>query len=92
MRQRLASVAIEQNNVSGFGLLFAQLQTKADPFDLLGGLASLQRVSWPPPTELFLRSALDNCDGLMRTPSRVSLSARSRGIVQFAPVGHGFLQ
>jgi hypothetical protein len=44
------SVAIEQNNVSGFGLLFAQLQTQADPFDLLGGLASLQRVSWPPPT------------------------------------------
>ncbi len=82
MRQRLAFVAIEQNNVSGFRLLFAQLQTQADPFDLLGGLTSLQRVSRSSPTELFLRSALDNCDRLMRTPSRASISARSRGIVQ----------
>ena len=69
-------------HVAGFSLLFAQLQTQADPFDLLGGLASLQRVSRSPPTELFLRSALDNCDRLMRTPSHASISARSRGIVQ----------
>ena len=41
MRQRLALVAIEQNNVARFGLLLAQLQTQADPFDLVGDLASL---------------------------------------------------
>jgi hypothetical protein len=41
MGQRLALVAIEQNNIAGFGLLLAQLQTQADPFDLVGDLASL---------------------------------------------------
>src|SRR5271166_3118613 len=82
MRQRLALVAIEQNNVAGFGLLLAQLQTQADPFDLVGDLASLQGVPGSPPTELFFRSALDSCDRLMRTPARASISARSRGIVQ----------
>ena len=83
MRQRLALVAVKKNDVASFGLLFAQLQTQADPVHLAGDLASLQRVPGPPPTELFFRSALDNCDRLMRTPSRVSISARSRGIVQF---------
>ena len=34
MRQRLALVTVEQNNVAGLGLLLAQLQTQADPFDL----------------------------------------------------------
>ncbi len=82
MRQRLALVAIEQNNVAGFGLLLAQLQTHADPLDLVGDLASFQGVPRPPPTELFFRSALDSCDRLMRTPARASISARSRGIVQ----------
>jgi hypothetical protein len=53
MRQRLALVAIEQNNVARFGLLLAQLQTQADPFDLVGDLASLQGVPRSPPTELF---------------------------------------
>jgi hypothetical protein len=51
VHQRLAFVAVEQNDVAGFGLLFAQLQPQPDPFDL--ELASLQRMSWPPPTELF---------------------------------------
>ena len=82
MRQRLALVATERNNVPGFGLLFAQLQAQADPFDLAGDLASLQRVPRSPPTELFFRNALDSCERLMRTPSRASISARRRGIVQ----------
>jgi hypothetical protein len=92
MRQRLALVAIEQNNVAGFGLLLAQLQTQADPFDLVGDLASLQGVPRSPPTELFFRSALDSCDRLMRTPARASTSARSRGICPIAPIGHGRFQ
>ena len=82
MRQRLALVAIKQNDVAGRGLLFAQLQAQADPFDLAGNLAPLQRVPRPPPTELFFRNALDNCERLIRTPSRASISARRRGIVQ----------
>jgi hypothetical protein len=59
MRQRLTFIAVEQDNVSGFGLLFAQLQTQADPFHLGGDLATLQRVPRSPPTELFLCNALD---------------------------------
>ena len=82
MRQRLALVAIEQNDVACFGLLLAQLQAQADPIHLAGYLTSLQRVPGPPPAELFFRNALDSCDRLMRTPSRASISARRRGIVQ----------
>jgi len=59
MRQRLTFIAVEQDNVSGFGLLFAKLQTQADPFHLGGDLATLQRVPRSPPTELFLCNALD---------------------------------
>ena len=53
MRQRLALIAVEQHDVAGFGLTLAQLQAQADPIHLAGGLASLQRVPGPPPTELF---------------------------------------
>ncbi len=35
-----------------------------------------------PPAELFFRKALDSCERLMHTPSRASISARRRGIVQ----------
>ena len=34
MRQRLALVAVEKNDVARFGLLFAQLQAQPDPFHL----------------------------------------------------------
>ena len=83
MGQRLALVAVEKNDVAGFGLTLAQMQAQADPIDLAGGLTSLQRVPGPPPAELFFRNALDSCDRLMLTPSRASISARRRGIVQF---------
>lgn len=53
MAQRLTLIAIEENTIAGFGLLFAQPQAQPDPFDLGADLASLQRVPWPPPTELF---------------------------------------
>jgi hypothetical protein len=82
MCERLALIAIEQYDVAGFGLLLAQLQTQADALHLGGDLTALQRVPRPPPAELFLCNALDNCEGLMRTPARVSISARSRGMVQ----------
>ena len=41
MRQRLALIAVEKNNVARFGLLFAQLQAQAHPFHLAFGLTSL---------------------------------------------------
>jgi hypothetical protein len=53
MRQRLALIAVEKNNVARFGLLFAQLQAQAHPFHLAFRLTSLQRVPGPPPAELF---------------------------------------
>ncbi len=82
MRQRLALVAVKQNDVASFGQLFAQLQTQTNPFDLGGKLAPLQRLPWTPPAKLFLRRALDKCERLMRPPARVSISACNRGIVQ----------
>src|SRR5271169_13031 len=82
MGQCLALIAVEKNDVAGFGLLFAQLQAQAHPFHLAFRLTSLQRVPGPPPAELFFRKALDSCERLMRTPSRASISARRRGIVQ----------
>jgi hypothetical protein len=48
-----ALVAIEQNNVAGFSLLLAHLQTQAHPFNLLGDQAALQGALRSPPTELF---------------------------------------
>ena len=53
MRQRLALIAVEQNDVAGFGLLPAQVQTQTDAFDLGGNLTALQRVPWTPPTTFF---------------------------------------
>jgi hypothetical protein len=53
MRQRLAFIAIKQNDVAGRGLLLAQLQTQAYPIDLAGNLPPFQRVPRPPVTELF---------------------------------------
>src|SRR4051794_27635636 len=83
VRQRLALVTVEQNDIAGFGLLLAQLKAQANAFDLGGDLAALQRVPRTSPTKLFLRNALDNCERLIRTPSRASISLHSRGIVQF---------
>jgi hypothetical protein len=68
---------------------FEQFQAQADPVNLGGDLASLQRVPRPPPTELFLRNALDNCERLMRTPVCTSISALSRGIVQLRRLATG---
>src|SRR5258708_19000739 len=82
MGQRLALVAVEKNDVARLRLLFAQVQAQAHSFHLALPLTSFQRVPGPPPAELFFRKALDSCERLMRTPSRASISARRRGIVQ----------
>src|SRR5450432_3367633 len=83
MRQRLTFVTVKKNDIASLSLTFTKLQRQTDPIHLAGGLASLQRVSGPPPTKLFFRNALDSCERLIRTPSRASISARSRAIVQF---------
>src|SRR3984957_18130178 len=82
MGQRFALVAVEKNDVPRLGLPFAQLQAQAHAFHLAFRPTSFQRVPRPPPAELFFRKALDSCERLMRTPSRASISARRRGIVQ----------
>jgi hypothetical protein len=66
----------------GIGLLLAQLQAQTDPFDLGGSLASVQRVGAAAASGIFLCNALDSCERLMWTPSRSTISARSRAIVQ----------
>lgn len=89
MRQCLALVAVKQNDVSGVGLLFEKVQTQTDPFDFAGELTPLQRVPRASLAELFFRSALDSCERLMLTPSRVSISARRRGMVQLGRLATG---
>ena len=82
MCQGLALVAIEENDVAGFGLGLAQLKAQPHALDLAGALAAFQRVAGPPPAEVFFRSALDSCDLRILTPSRASISVMRRGIVQ----------
>src|SRR5579864_12674 len=82
MRQGLALIAVKKNNISGLGLLLAQLQAQAYSFHLAFRLTSLQRVPGPSPAKVFFRSAFDSCERLMHTPSRASISARRAAIVQ----------
>ncbi len=65
---------------------------KPHALDLAGALAAFQRVPGPPPAEVFFRSALDNCDLPILTPSRASISVMRRGIVQIGSVGDGSFQ
>jgi hypothetical protein len=53
MGQCLALVAIEQDNIAGFGRLLAQLQAQADALDPFGILPTLQGAPRPPQAELF---------------------------------------
>src|SRR6266567_44064 len=82
VRQRLALVAVEENDVAGLGLGLAQLEAQPDALDFGGNLPTFQRVAGPPPAEVFFRSALDNCDRPILTPSRASISTIKREIVQ----------
>ena len=83
MCQRLALLAIQEDDVAGFGLALAQVQAQADPVHPAGALPPFQRVRGPPPAEGFFRNALLNRDRLMRTPALARISARRRAIVQF---------
>ena len=44
MRQRLALVAVKQNDVAGRGLLFEKLAAQTDPVNFASNPAALQRV------------------------------------------------
>lgn len=89
--QRLALVAVEQNDVADCGLLLEKLEAQADPLDFASHLTTLQRVPGPPPAELFFRRALESCARLMLTPSRASISAHRRGMVQLGRSATGAL-
>ena len=80
MRQRLALVAIEENDIAGLGLGLAQLKPEPNALDLSRDLPPLQRVPRPPPPEVFFRSALESCDRPISTSSRFLISAMRRGI------------
>ena len=70
MRQRLALVAVKQHDVTGLCLGLAQLKPEPNALDLSRDLPPLQRVPWPPPPEVFFRSAFESCDGPISTSSR----------------------
>ncbi len=89
MRQCLALVAVEENDIAGLGLRLAQLEPEPNALDLGCDLASLQRVPRTPPAEVFFRSAFESCDGPISTSSRFLISAMRRGIVQFARFATG---
>ena len=80
--ERFAFVAVEQHDVAGRGLRLAQFEAQSDALDRVGILAAFKRVPGPPPAEVFFRSALDNCERLIVTPSRAWISAMRRAIVQ----------
>ena len=52
MRQRLALVAIEENDIAGLGLGLAQLKPEPNALDLSRDLPPLQRVPRPPPPDV----------------------------------------
>ena len=87
MRQRLALVAVEQNDVARLGLLLAQSQTQAGSCDLGSDLACLQRVPRPAPAELFSQrlGKLRPADANALTRLDLDLQPRDRPV---APVGY----
>ena len=92
MRQRLALVAVEKNDVARFGLLFAQLQAQAHPFHLAFHLTSLQRVPGPPPAELFFSQGLGQLGtAYAHALARFDLGAEA-GNRPVAAVAHRFFQ
>ena len=84
MRQRLALVGEQENDIAGRGLRLAQLQPQADTIDLVGDLPAFQRVPRPSEAEPpFLRSTLESCEREIETPSRDRISSVKRASVQF---------
>ena len=95
MRQRLALIAVEKNNVARFGLLFAQLLGAGPPVpprfpsDVPSACAGARA-----PAELFSARPWQFCERLTCAHhlAQASISARRRGIRPVAPVGHRFFQ
>ena len=77
VRQGIALIAIEENDVAGLGLGLAQLKAQPHALDLAGALAAFQRVpAGAAVSGSFFGSALDNCDLPILTPSRSDLLHR----------------
>src|SRR5712692_1046045 len=91
MRQRLALVGEQQNDIAGLRLRFAQLEPQADTIDLVRDLPTLQRVPRPSEAEPpFLRSTLESCEREIETPSRAAISSARRASVQFVRSATGW--
>src|SRR4029077_15141100 len=83
MRQRLALIGKQQQDVASLGLRLEQFQTQTAANHRLGVLATLQRVAGPAIAKApFLRSALESCDFEIITFSRVAISSARRASVQ----------
>jgi len=63
MRQRLAFVALEKDDIAHLGLTLSQVQAQSDPIDLAGGLTASQRVPGPAPAELFFAAPWITANG-----------------------------
>ena len=90
MRQRFAFIGVKQHDIASFGLAPAELQPQANAIDRVCVLPSFQRVPRPAPAEApFWLRTLESCDRPILMPSRFSISAMRRGIVQLGRLATG---
>jgi len=83
VRQGLALIAIEENDVAGLGLGLAQRKAQAPCVRSrrrFGGLSACAGAAAS--GSFFFAAPLDNCDLPILTPSRASISVMRRWIVQ----------
>ena len=90
MRECFGFIGKQQDDVAGQGLLFEQLEPYAGAFDSVAVLPASQRVAGPLAGKApFLRKTTESLEREMRCPVRVSISAASRGSVQFVRFSTG---
>jgi hypothetical protein len=80
MRQRLALVGEQENDIAGLSRGFAQFEPQTDTIDLVGDLSPSQRV--PRPSEAkspFCRRILESCEREISMPSLAAISSARRG-------------
>ena len=82
MRQRLALIAVEKTNVPASACCLRSCRRRPTRSTSLSVYVPSACAGVDASRTCF-RTALDSCERLMRTPSRASISARRRGIVQF---------
>lgn len=84
MGERFAFMGVQQHNVAGLRLRFAQGEPKPAARKGVGALTAFQGVARPASIQTpFFRSTTESRDLEMVTPVRRSISDESRGSVQF---------